>query len=301
MTDGSQDRRSYIGGPGAATIAGVNKWQTPLELYLYLTGRDGGITEVNSAMRAGLLLEPAVLAYAAEELGQRILPGPFVRLPDAPLGGHLDGVVDGQPEIIEAKTARSRDGFGEPGTDEIPPQYLAQIQHYFGLMPGARVCWVPVLFANGGFQFEMYRVERDEAIVRELQRRCVEWWHDHVERDLPPAPRNGSDAAKLFPRETLERAEADDATVEAWHELVGLRRAAKDLDERREALEARLKLALGPAAVLGYGDQVLATWKTAKPAARFDAARFKVEQPEVYAQFCSPVASRRFLVKGEAA
>jgi putative phage-type endonuclease len=290
MTD---DRRSYIGGPGAATILGLNQFKTPLALWQELTGRSEQ-QAINDAMRSGLRLERAVLDYAAEELNQPVMAGPFLRDPKLPLGGHLDGVTE-SGDVVEAKTARSKRDWGEPGTDSIPLSYVVQCQHYLGLMPSAPVAWVPVLFS--GLDFALYRVERDDATINAMREICVEWWNVHIIGDTPPPPVNGADALRLFPRDTGATVIADDAVAEAVEKLRAARQQIKELEEARDALEDRIKSAMGGAATLTVNGEVAVTWRAGKPAMRFDATAFKTAQPQVYAEFCRPVESRRFLVK----
>lgn len=290
----NDDRRSYIGGPGAATILGVNQFKTPLALWQEITGR-AEQQALNDAMRSGMRLERAVLDYAAEELNQPVLAGPFLRDPLLPLGGHLDGVTE-SGDVVEAKTSRSKRDWGEPGTDAIPLSYVVQCQHYLGLMPTAPVAWVPVLFS--GLDFALYRVERDDATIQAMREICAEWWRVHIDGDTPPPPVNGADAARLFPRDTGTVVIADDAVVEAVEKLRAARQQVKELEEARDALEDRIKLAMGPAATLTLpsGD-VACTWKAGKPSMRFDSAAFKTAQPTIYQEFCKPVESRRFLIK----
>ncbi len=290
MTD---DRSSYVGGPGAATILGVNAYQTPLALWLQLTNRSEP-TEVNDAMRSGMRLENAVLAYAAEALETEVLPGPFLRDPLLPLGGHLDGLTNGG-DVVEAKTARVRSQWGEPGTDEIPPQYIAQAMHYLGLMPAAKVCWVPVLFS--GLEFEMYRVQRDDALIASMRDICAAWWNDYVIKDVPPPPTTGADAALLFPKDTGRIVVADDPTAEAVAELRALRQRVKEYEAREDELLSRVKLAMGDAATLMVDGTTAATWRTTKPTMRFDVSAFKAADPEFYIKFCREQTSRRFLLK----
>jgi predicted phage-related endonuclease len=245
-------------------------------------------------MRSGLRLERAVLDYAAEELNQPVLAGPFLRDPKLPLGGHLDGVTE-SGDVVEAKTSRSKRDWGEPGTDAIPLSYVVQCQHYLGLMPTAGVAWVPVLFS--GLDFALYRVERDDATIQSMREICAEWWRVHVEGDTPPPPVNGADAARLFPRDTGIAVVADDAVAEAVERLRAIKAQTSDLEEAREALEDRIKLAMGPAATLLVNGEPAVTWRHTKPSNRFDASAFKAAQPTVYAEFCRPIEKRRFLVK----
>jgi putative phage-type endonuclease len=286
------DRSSYIGGPGAATILGVNPYQTPLDLWRRLTGRDGDIV-VNEEMRSGQRLEAAVLAYAAEELHAPVLPGPFVRDPTQPLGGHLDGILE-RGDIVEAKTARSKRDWGEPGTAEVPASYAAQALHYMGLT-GAGVCWIPVLFS--GLDFALYRVDRDEVLIARMRELCLEWWERHVAADVPPPPVTGADAALLFPKDSGKVVVADDVTKESVGRLRDVRLEMSMLEQEKENLEARIKLFMGDASSLTVDGEFAVTWKTTKPSQRFDSAALKAARPEVYEAYCRTVESRRFLLK----
>jgi hypothetical protein len=55
---------------------------------------------------------------------------------------------------------------------------------------------------------------------------------------------------------------------------------------------------MGEADTLVSGDAVLATWKSAKPAIRFDAKAFQVAHADLYHEFLrAGEATRRFLLK----
>ena len=290
----SDERNTYVGGPAAATIIGVNPFETPLALWQRLTNRAEPV-EVNDAMRSGMRLERAVLDYAAEELQQTVLPGPFIRDLQLPLGGHLDGLTEGG-DVVEAKTARKRADWGEPGSTVVPLGHQVQCLHYLGLMPRAQVAWVPVLFS--GLEFAMFKVERNDELIRQIREICAAWWQTHVVGDVPPLPQTGADVALLFPKDTGRTVIADDAVAEAVERLRAVKNIVSELEDEREALEDRIKLCMGDAATLTLpSGEVGATWKSTKPAQRFDAAAFKVAQPDVYTQFCRAVDGRRFLLK----
>lgn len=292
MTD---DRRSYLGGPGAAAVLGVNPYSTPVAEWLRLTGRAAPV-EVSDVMRSGQRLEPVVLQFAGEEIGRRVMPGPFIR--DAKLtmaAGHLDGITEGEPEIVEAKTSRTRNGWGEPGTGEVPPHIAAQCEWYLGLVPEARVCWVPVLFS--GLDFALYKVERDDRLIEQMRNVCWRWWQDYVLTDTPPPPQTGADATLIFPRSSEAVVIADDATRECVAQLRELKTLAKEIEGKIEDREGRIKLALGEASVLSDGSETLATWRSTKPSLRFDQTAFKLEHPDEYRRYCRESSSRRFLLK----
>lgn len=290
----SEDRTTYLGGPAAATIIGVNNFETPLALWQRLTHRAEPV-EVNDAMRSGLRLERAVLDYAAEELHMPVLPGPFIRDLQLPLGGHLDGLTE-DGNVVEAKTARSRKDWGEPGSTDVPLGYQVQCLHYLGLMPRATVAYVPVLFS--GLEFAMYRVERNDELIAQIREICARWWQMHVVADMPPPPVNAADATRLFPVDSGTALIASDAVAEAVEKLRAVRTQIDELDAAREELEGQIKVAMGTAATLALpSGEIAATWKTTKPSKRFDSGAFKEVHPALYAEFCREQSSRRFLIK----
>jgi putative phage-type endonuclease len=276
-------------------ILGVNPYMTPVALWLQLTGR-APPTEVNAAMRSGQRLERAVLDYAGEELGVPIKPGPFLLDLGAHIGGHLDGIPQAlDDQIVEAKTVRNRKAWGEPGTGEVPPHVAAQCLHYLGLA-NAQVCWVPVLFS--GLEFAMFRVERDTAVIEQMREIAAKWWTAHIEADSPPAPTTGEDATRLFPQSSHGKAViASDAVAAAVERLRAVRLGIAQGEEEKDALEGQIKVALGDADSLLIDGETACTWRTTKPAMRFDSAAFKLAEPDQYRAYCREQSSRRFLLK----
>jgi len=290
------DRTAYIGGPTMAAILGVHPWSTAVGEWLRLTNRAPPV-EVTDVMRSGMRLERAVLDFAGEELGVPIKPGPFLLDLSHHIGGHLDGIPEAlDDQIVEAKTARNRKAWGEPGSGEVPPHVAAQCLHYLGLA-NAQVCWVPVLFS--GLEFQMYRVERDDAVIDAMRWMAAKWWTDYVVADMPPPPQTGEDAKRLFPNSAPGKvAIASDAVAAAVERLRTLRVDLTRMEEDRDALEGTIKVCMGDADVLLVNGEQAATWRSTKPAMRFDATAFKAAQPEMHATFCREISSRRFLLKG---
>jgi putative phage-type endonuclease len=296
----SDDRTTYIGGPGAATILGVNPYQTQVELWQFLTKRAPPI-EANDEMKSGLRLERAVLDYASEKLGKPVLPGPFVRDVRLPiLGGHLDGITEGSmPELIEAKTVRGRrDTWGEAMSVEIPPGVVAQAMHYLGLVPELRVAWVPVLFS--GLQFEMFgAIERNEQLIEQMRNICWRWWQDYVVKDIPPPASNAEDVLRLFPRDSGRVVLADEPTAEALVKLRAVKEQISALEIEKKAHEERIKMTIGDATAIALVEsgEIAATWKTTKPALVLDEQALKSARPDVFIEFAREQTQRRFLLK----
>lgn len=293
-------RRTGIGGSDVAPILGLSKWSTPLQVYQQKRGELGEQPE-NDAMRWGRYLEPVVRQAYADQTGNevRVLPTMIRHPVHEFMVANLDGFV--APEhaprrVFEAKTARSADGWGEPGTDQIPQPYLLQVQHYLAVT-GFIVADVAVLI--GGSDFRLYEVPED----RELQEMLVDAEHEfwqRVQRGDPPEPVTVADAVARWGRSS--RADCVMATDEVTLALQTVR-AARASIQQAEAIEESAKAvilrALGECDTLvDATGKTLATWKASAPPMRFDASALKAAHPELHAQFLKPGdPSRRFLLK----
>ena len=122
-------RRGGIGGSDAGAIMGLNKYATPLSVYL--AKKDAAENSGNSATEWGNILEEPVRQKTREELGGRIetVEGMFTSTAHPFMNANLDGLIyfDKETQIggsfakglcgHEIKTSRTGDGFTD---DEIP-------------------------------------------------------------------------------------------------------------------------------------------------------------------------------------
>ena len=290
------ERRLGIGGSDVAPILGLSKWASPLDIYLRKRGEQPEQDD-NEAMLWGRALEPVIRQQYAERTGR------IVRVPEAALvhskhtfaRANLDGVTD-DGRVVEIKTARTAQDWGEPGSDEIPDAYALQVQHYL-LVTGLAIADVAVLI--GGSDFRLYEIHADAELHDMLVEREAEFW-SHVERGEPPTAVTFADAQQRWGRSARAGAvEADAEVVAAAHDLAVLRGKVDRLTEDIDSCKAVLTRALADRGdTLMHGGAVLATWKLAKAPERFDCAAFKSVHPDLFKQFTKPgEPSRRLLVK----
>lgn len=295
-----EDRRKGIGGSDAAAVLGCSPWATPLDVYLDKIG-EAGPQEETDAMRFGTLLEPVIRDEYRRRTGHEVMHSSalnFVSEEHPFMRASLDGIA--KPEgktsrVLEIKTARSADGWGEEGTDEVPIQYNAQVQHYMAVT-GFRTADIAVLI--GGSQFRIYTVEADRELHEAMIQCEHDFWYGHVLARVPPEPVNADDVEKLFQKDNGTAIEAGEEIFAVWDDLREARARAKALDAEIEELELRIKTAMGEASELRHMGSVLATWKAARDSSRFDSKAFAAAHHELAAQFTKTVAgSRRFLLK----
>lgn len=291
-----QERQNGIGGSDAPAVLGMSKWKTPLQVYLEKRGEAPPQPE-SEPMRWGTRLEPLVRQEYADRTGEVVrLPDGLLRHPKYPwMLATIDGVTDSQ-RLVEIKTARTAEGWGEPGTDEVPQAYLIQVQHYLAVT-ALPVADVAVLI--GGQDFRLYEVPADREMQDLIIEQEAEFWR-RVQDGIPPEPVSYADIVARYGRASRSASVVASPHVrDAVLELRQIKAEREQLDAREEAARAVVMQALGEADTLVDADgAVLCTWKAAKPALRLDGAALKAAHPEIWQQFAKlGEPSRRFLSK----
>jgi putative phage-type endonuclease len=275
-------RLTGLGGSDSPAALGISPWRTPYELWVEKTGQGSPVAE-SEPMLWGTLHEPIIRAEYIRRTGRAVLVQSEMLRHDKYtwMIAHLDGrALD---RILEIKTSRDGRGWGEPGTDEIPLHYGAQVHHCL-VVTGAEICDLAVLI--GGNELRIYTIHADPVIADELIGREAEFWQ-RVEQNNPPDPVNLDDARARWGHLLIEssvRAGAEElAAIEVMHR-------ARAERAKIEAEEAEAKLLLMQA-LRDRGDTLvdengtrLCTWALDK-----GRKAFTVEARE---------PARRFLLKG---
>jgi putative phage-type endonuclease len=187
-----EERRSGIGGSDAAVILGINPYKDIYELYLDKLGAlpedfDTG-EHLKESRYWGSVLEQPVCDRYAEETGYKVQKAnQLIRSKEHPfMLANIDRKVVGEDRRIgfEAKTAARPDGWGESGSDEIPPYIMCQVQHYLAVT-GYDLWDLGVLIGNRDYR--QYRIRPIESIISQLVEAEEEFW-DRVTAQLPPEP-----------------------------------------------------------------------------------------------------------------
>lgn len=303
------ERASGLGGTDIAAILGVSPWRTPLQVWEEKTRRTVGQPE-NAAMRRGRMLEPFVAEMYQQETGRIVHAGSTVHGAEDWMLGHLDGESDSpeveDPRVLEIKTVSpwAAKGWGEPGTDEIPLVYVAQVQWYMGLS-GHDLADVAALI--GVDDLRIHTIHFDAELFAAMVEAGRRFWRECVLADVPPAPM-AREATRLFIKDDGSQITATPEIEAACARLAELKAQRKALDGEIEPMEDSVKLAMGEAAVLNdCTGCVLATWKRAKDSRSTDwkgLAEFMLLEyspdmrtKHVAAYTTTKPGSRRFLLK----
>jgi putative phage-type endonuclease len=251
-----EERKRFIGSSDMPAILGISPWATPADVWLQKTGRlETKPDDPTEAMEIGNMVEAPLLGWCAEKIGKPLVHGYRIIHRNGIMAANLDGavlnVVDGVIEHAEAKSSSKSEGWGEPGTADIPEHYLVQIAQQFACAPTSAVCHVPVLMTGFRPQRLLYGVERGTAadIIQACEEFAVCWWEKHVVKDTPPEAAPSLALSKLIRRRPGRVVSIPDAAfVQGWKAMklqkAAADRAAREIEKAFEPLDAKMRLLL---------------------------------------------------------
>jgi len=267
-----------LGGSDMAKLLGASRWGSPLDVWAQKLGLVPKEPE-RPEQEFGKLMEPKLAQWYADSRGVILTRPGFMR---HPIETWAIGFIDRrwhrtnkQPEsrIVEIKTSRVREGWGDRKGPGIPLDAYVQVQHYL-FLAAEQVADVVALVA-GAWPPAVYTVALDDDMVGLIVEKGREFWQRYVLTGDPP-PVDGSKAcaeylAKRWPREQGEVLTATLDDYAAAEELKYAREALKAAEERVLLASNRLKARMGEATVL-EGEGFYVTWKNA---AQFDRIEYK--------------------------
>jgi putative phage-type endonuclease len=290
-------RKKGIGGSDASIACGLNRYKSPVELWLEKTGQVEPQT-AGEAAYWGTLLEPLIRMEFAERTGLPIKQEQYLlQHTQYPfMLANLDGIVLDPNHgkcVFEAKTTNAFNSAA--WLDRVPEEYQLQVQHYLAVTSLAGA-YIAVLI--GGNQFKWYFIARDEDLIALLIELEMRFWH-HVETQTPPAL-DGSEASaellgRLYPQANKKQ------IILAGDALPLLSQYEKSSAEEKAAAESKneavnkLKALLGENESGTLGERII-TWKSIS-SERLDTKALKSDLPEVYAKYLSTSSYRRFSIK----
>lgn len=244
-------RKNGIGGSDVASIMGLNKYSSPLNVWLVKTGREESPDlSNNQAVEWGNRLEDVVADKFADEhpeLQVRRRNATMVSIKRPWAFANIDRwVTDGKGNvgILEVKTVGMR--RAADWDNGVPLYYLTQVMHYMSVT-GYQYAWVAVLI--GGQEFREYYIERDEADIKAINDAVDTFWRDFVETDTAPALiGNDPEANALLSQHSDPSTEFIamlDEDVSMLDELQEIKDQMEDLKHRKTLIENTIKDIIG--------------------------------------------------------
>lgn len=263
-------RRQGIGASEVGAVLGLDRYKSPLDVWLEKTGRRAPDWSPSSqAAKMGNLLEPIVAQLAEEQYhatydifgaeGGRIefatsdtcVGGEswMLATPDRIVTLHENFAGHRTPTswLLECKTKswNTFKQFGAPGSDQIPDTILLQCLWQMAVTGYTR-CDVAVLV--DGREFHMYQAPHDAKLIDDVVERVGSWWNAYVLHDVEPPVSRGSDVNYLrekFGEVTADLMRPTEQVEKATELLATIREQRKQVEEEEEMAKARVMSLLG--------------------------------------------------------
>ena len=289
-------RRTGIGGSDAGAVAGLNRYSSPMKVYLDKTGECMEETD-SEAVRCGRDLEAYVAERFCEETGKKVRRSNFMyRSVEHPfMIADVDRFIVGEEAGLECKTCNA---FNHKSWEKgaIPDHYILQCYHYMAVT-GKRTWYIACLIM--GKEFVYRKLTWDDALIESLISVEEGFWTGNVMAGVMPKP-DGSDVCNEVLRQAFPRAEkgsgielADmEDELDRREEIL---RKIEELQTEQNRIEQEIKLAMGESEHAGCGRYSI-SWSNVS-SERLDTKRLKEECPDIYKSFVKGSTSRRFSIK----
>lgn len=266
------DRSQGLGGTDIAAVVGVHPYKTALDVYLEKIGERPPVEE-NQAMRWGLILEEPIARWYSEVTGMALKRCPTQFHKEHPfLFVSPDRItIEDKPRLVEIKTASVYQArhWGDPEAEEIPEQYLCQVQWGMELMNFPQV---DVTVLLGGQDARIYPIERNRELGKKLVDVGIEFWQDFVcKRRSPPIDGSRACSDYLNQRWATSRGEmlkVDENYKPAWEYFMlkaKIEQETEELERQKNVMKDLIREAIGI-----QGKTWRITWKKNKDSQKTD-------------------------------
>lgn len=275
-------RRKGIGGSDAGAICGLNRFSSPMAVYLDKLEL-AEEKEVSEPMRFGNDMEEYVANRFMEQTGKKVRRNNYLmQHPNHEfMLANIDREVIGEDAILECKTMSDRFTIDPEKPEE---SYYVQCQHYMAVT-GKSLCYLAIYQRSTGLTIiEIPRHEEDIESLIEIER---EFWHEYVLKNSPP-PADGYEATRIAIKQMFPRAEKKTCVLvgreKQLEELAKIKEQIKELEQAQAKLEQSIQLEMGEAE-RGEANGFLVLWSNRKGSVTLDRKRLQTEQPDIFERY----------------
>ena len=255
-----------IGASDVPVALGINKYKTAYQLWQEKVAEE--VTPVqNKFMRAGLLLEDAIITAYEEDCNRMVIrPKEIVIHPKHDcLFCTPDGIIVDDIQgngVFQAKSTNKNvyESWKEEETEtqSIPLIYYCQVQ---AEMECCNLNWaILALFLTDTRDFVYVPIKRDQEFIDKMVLFLVAWWEKFVlQNEAPPMTSFEFDHIQEVPGTTIE---ADEDILKIIDAVKEKQKEAKLLDEEIDSLKNKIKEFVGENELLKSGESIIATYKT---------------------------------------
>tara|TARA_R110002012_G_scaffold75971_1_gene191840 strand:+ start:15604 stop:16581 length:978 start_codon:yes stop_codon:yes gene_type:complete len=286
------ERQKGIGGSDAGTAVGVNPYKSPYILYLEKIGaREPEDISNKPAVKRGVRLEPEIMKWVKEDLDITLRKDNTTHISkEYPyLFCHNDGTVVGSHRIAEIKAPSShmREKWGEPGTDAIPPYYLAQGVHALAIQPEMEGV---DYFAYFDPDILHFKLERKKSLIDAYIAKVETFWN-YVLNKLPPPPQDENDLIYKYFKKNGKFKSATPDIEKRIANLIKIKaeKKALDLEEKEEKFQIKDYIENFDGIDSSLGKVTLSRVELKA----FQEKGFMKTDPELYEEYCTIFDEKR--------
>lgn len=234
-------RKNSIGSSDVGAILGMDPFKDGLAV---LGEKIGGLAppeEAGEKASFGTRMEPVLRGWLEDEIGEKVVAptSSFKHEQYDFLVSNLDAQIGkpgrGRP-IAELKVSGLKDGWGEPGSDQVPDKVLAQVVFQ---MACSNAPLGYVVRCSAGFDWtpSLYVIPRRNDIIEALVEKMVKWWEAHVVRREPIDPSTVmlETATRILRNPGTLRRIDDPSVIDRFNEAREVRLAAEKDEEKAKA------------------------------------------------------------------
>ena len=269
-------RGKYIGGSDAASVVGLNEYQSPYALWCVKTGKTpefGG----NLRTEVGTFLEPFIAKLFEKESGKKVQNCNYSLINDKyPWAiADIDRMVIGEDAILEIKSTSSL-SLKHYRNGDYPSRFYCQCQHYLAVTERKKA-YLAVLIGNNDFR--IFEIERDDSEIEALmgaEKQFYEWMKSGEEPTANPAdvdsielahPSSNGESIDLFGTQNIMR------------QYLEIKSRIAELEKEADGISALLKQDLGDCEK-GTDGEFICTWAN-RTKTTFDKKAFQKDNPGI--------------------
>ena len=287
------ERQKGIGGSDSGAAVGVSKYMTEYILYLIKTGaREPEDISNKPAVKRGVRLEPEIMKWVKEDLDITLRKDNNTHISkEYPyLFCHNDGTVVGSHRIAEIKapSIHMREKWGEPGTDSIPPYYLAQGVHALAIQPEMEGV---DYFAYFDPDILHFKLERKKSLIDAYLAKVETFWN-YVLNELPPPPQDENDLIYKYFKKNGKFKSATPDIEKRIANLIKIKaeKKALDLEEKEEKFQIKDYIEHFDGIDSNLGKVTLSRVELKA----FNEKGFIKANPDLYDHYCTEFDLKRF-------
>lgn len=286
------ERKGFIGGSDIASIMGMSRWKTALQLWAEKTGEvEVEDISMKEAVEMGHELEETVARLFTKRSGFKVRRAPknYEHSDHSHFRCQVDRLVEGTDELLECKTCsawKEKEWEGE----EIPQEYILQVMWQLGIT-GRSVGWIAVLI--GGQKFVYKKIDFDKELFNNMVSFAIDFWKCVQDKTPPMAVGMDNKFIVELNPDSNDLIQAVEELNTAVGHLQEVKMHINELMKSKDDIEAKLKQSIGDNLGISTSEYVV-TWKT-QTGARVDIQALKDQH--LYEKFLLPSKTRVLRVK----